>query len=395
MKENGKKILIIAYFFPPYREVGAFRIKKLVKYFSEFGWDISVITVKPEYYDEENIDVKLIGEIPDTVKVIRTDRLKEFTKFKEQGAYWIKHLFSAQYRLLKEEKFDYAFYTGGPFIHFIIAPFMKSLFNQRYILDFRDPWLLSPYNNSKLRKVVARILEPVCVKKADYILNVTEDATRIYKEKYNKKDATRFLTISNGYDEADFSDVKKELLEDQYYNIVYAGKLGEFRDIKPLLDSIKQFNKTSTKKVKFYHLGNREQQISDYNDKECDFINELGFINYSDAINIINSCDIGIIISGNHPYEPTTKIYDYIALNKKIICINNLNYGYLYDTLNGLKGVYLTKNDSKSILETIKEAVEYDEVIEYPKNKFNRKNIFESLSKKLILEKQVVLNENR
>ena len=64
-----KKLLVIAYFFPPSGAVGVYRTLKFVKYLPEFGWEPVVLTVsngKTPVYDES-----LMKLIPAGVEVHR------------------------------------------------------------------------------------------------------------------------------------------------------------------------------------------------------------------------------------------------------------------------------------------------------------------------------------
>ena len=42
-----KKLLLIAYFFPPFNTVGAIRAAKFAKYLPEYGWEPIVLTANP------------------------------------------------------------------------------------------------------------------------------------------------------------------------------------------------------------------------------------------------------------------------------------------------------------------------------------------------------------
>ena len=44
MFEKRKRVLFVAYLFPPVGGVGVHRATKFVKYLPEFGWDCSVLT---------------------------------------------------------------------------------------------------------------------------------------------------------------------------------------------------------------------------------------------------------------------------------------------------------------------------------------------------------------
>ena len=353
-------ILIVAYFFPPYSQVGAFRVTKLVKYFKKFGWNITVITVDDIYYDKTDKNDFMLNEIRNDVKIIKTKKIKMNLPIKEQGAYWIKDLYIELKKELKKKRYDYVFYTAGPFLHLAIATIIKKISKVPYIIDYRDPWLLGPYIKSKKFKKIAALLEPRIIKNAKYVINVTEPATKMHKEFYPQY-CEKFITVENGYDKDDFKGIKS--IRDNNYDIlvVYSGKLGGFRNITPFLNSLKKFNKMNEKKIYFMHIGKEEEGIKQYiiNNKEIDrYIILKGFLPYKEALQYIKGSDLCLIIGGGHPYEPTTKIYDYIALNKPILCINDIEYGYLHDTLKNYNCTEYVKNNVFDITNSISKITE-------------------------------------
>jgi hypothetical protein len=73
-----KKLLVIAYFFPPAGAVGVYRTLKFVKYLPEFGWEPVVLTVsngKFPIYDES-----LMKLIPEGLEVHRCPAFEVFNE---------------------------------------------------------------------------------------------------------------------------------------------------------------------------------------------------------------------------------------------------------------------------------------------------------------------------
>src|SRR2546428_545436 len=68
-----RRILIIAYHFPPDAAVGALRPLKFAKYLPQFGWEPWVLTVRPEYY--ESLDRSRLDEVRYPTKVFPTRML--------------------------------------------------------------------------------------------------------------------------------------------------------------------------------------------------------------------------------------------------------------------------------------------------------------------------------
>jgi hypothetical protein len=71
MKE--KNLLIVSTNFPPDARAGIQRVLRFTKYLVKLGWNISVLTLKPEFSLYKTIqDHSLLSKIPTAVDVRRT-----------------------------------------------------------------------------------------------------------------------------------------------------------------------------------------------------------------------------------------------------------------------------------------------------------------------------------
>ena len=78
-----RKVLIIAYYFPPLGFSGVQRTLKFVKYLPSFGWSPTVLTVTPTGYFA--MDMSLLKEIERTeIKVLRTSSVDPTRLFEKQ-----------------------------------------------------------------------------------------------------------------------------------------------------------------------------------------------------------------------------------------------------------------------------------------------------------------------
>ena len=63
-----KKLLVIAYHFPPCALSGTYRTLAWLRLLAQRSWDITVVTVKNP---EPPLDYKLLKKIPNSVKILR------------------------------------------------------------------------------------------------------------------------------------------------------------------------------------------------------------------------------------------------------------------------------------------------------------------------------------
>ena len=387
---QSNKLLMIAYFFPPFAEVGVVRVAKFAKYLKKEGMDITVLTAKEKYY--QTVNDSYVKDV-EGIKIIRTSKMPSILPgINEEGFYWAPVLF---FYLLYQMVFDrpsMVSLTGGPFYHWILAPFIK-LFGVEYILDFRDPWKLSPYVVrkkgffAKLTPGLETFVERFAIKHAKTVINVTKPATQLYKDEYPEF-SEKFVTITNGFDPDDFEDILPLSLTK--FDIVYSGKFGTFRDIAPFLEAFQKLiegNNLTTNDIHFVWVGKEEEHIVQLI-KEMKleaYVTMLGFLPYTENLRYIKGAKIALLIAGEHPYEPTTKIFDYMALKQNILGITNTE-GFVSETINSYPGSDAVKNRENDIytllLDMYKE--ENSAVNVTQKNDldlFNRKTLTQALVK--------------
>lgn len=354
----SKKLLMIAYFFPPYAEVGVVRVAKFAKYLQKEDKDITVLTVKEKYYQTSNDSYvqDVIG-----IHTIRTIRMQKIIPgINEEGFYWTPVLFFYFLYQMVFNKPQVVYFTGGPFYHWILAPLTK-IFGVDYILDFRDPWKLSPYVIRKngffgwLTSKIEGCIERFAIKHAKTVINVTNQATKMYKDEYTTF-SEKFVTITNGFDSDDFKDIKP--LNISKFDIVYSGKFGSFRDVRPFMKAFSEKIKEhhlNPEDIRFVWIGKEEKHIVNII-KEMKleaFVKMLGYLPYRKNLQYIKGAKIALLIAGEHPYEPTTKIFDYMALQRNILGITDVT-GFVSETLE----MYPKGRVSQNKLDLIREQLE-------------------------------------
>ena len=177
--------------------------------------------------------------------------------------------------IIIKEKPSVVFITGGPFYVLPIGRFLYDKYDLPYIIDLRDPWAFQKNKNNfkyKLIKLKNILLERYTFKKASCILTVNETMENMYKNFYPKYN---FLTITNGYDEEDFLNIKPKQFND--FTIVYTGKFdvsAGFRDPSDLFKVIKELNNEQIF-INFVHVGEVEQKLKIVNLLDLNHIRNL------------------------------------------------------------------------------------------------------------------------
>jgi glycosyltransferase involved in cell wall biosynthesis len=224
----GKKILMIAFFFPPVGGGGVQRTVKFVKYLCQKGWDVSILSA--ETNDTFDRDPELMQDIPDS-SVITRSQFISFTPFIDffhrmklgqigncLGSWILPDLqvgwfFPARFKaieIINDFQPDIIYTTSSPVTAHLIGLSIKRKFpNIKWVADFRDPWSLNAimYNflGESRRKIDSKI-EKKILTKCDHII-VTTESNRIDLLRKFSLPTQKVSTITNGYDEDDFTDV--------------------------------------------------------------------------------------------------------------------------------------------------------------------------------------------
>lgn len=346
------KILFIAYYFEPFSGVGAKRISYWAKHLKRVDNSITkcdVITAIPQTEKFDNIDNLFYVE--DTNQGL----LQKIIKF-DKGASWLYNLKKFVKDSIKKNDYDYVVLTGDPFLHFFILNNFKKL-GIKTIIDFRDPFANNPRGVKKdtlvkkLKHFVLRKIENYFLLRADLIITVNQYCVRLF-ENY-KKYLNKIKVIDNGYDEQLFKKIKIQKDSDNREKIIkytYAGKLYKDRNPEIFFQCLEKFNN-----IEFYHIGEQSEYIKE----DSKQIYSLGFLSYEKTLMTIKSMDICTIFTSGYFFESTTKIFDYIALNKTILIITDgkIKTGQIFNITKDYPKIYWVKNnqkDIKDILEIIK-----------------------------------------
>ena len=123
--------------------------------------------------------------------------------------------------------------------------------------------------------------------------------------------------------------------------------------------------------VSFSYVGSDSSTIDEFNN-----VTNHGAKDYQSTIEIINSCDIGLIFTGGKPFESTTKIFDYIGLEKAILIITNgkVRTGNLHNITSNYPKIYWAENNESAIVSVL-EQIKGDKLqVDYQeKHKYSRR----------------------
>lgn len=352
------KVLILAYDFPPYVSVGGLRPYNWYKYLHEFDYYPIVVTRQWENAYGNELDYVAPGSSSEIIiektehgTIIRTPYRPNLSnrlllKHGNKRFKWIRKIITGYFEILQfyfnigpklaiykaakqyleNNDVDCIIATGDPFILFRYAHKLSKAAHKPWIADYRDPWS-SSLNSSKnpIRNRWNRIQEKRCVKSSALITTVDE----LFKRKIGKVFPNkRVEIIANGYDPEPFQDAAYISQNSSELRIAFVGTIYKWHPIKIFLEEFKQFiNKLDSPKVKLVFYGiNIENEIKDWIGAQN--LNIEPYIEINPRIEnselIQRLANDNVMLLFNYYTFTGTKIYDYLALNRKILfCFSN------------------------------------------------------------------------
>ena len=357
---EDKRILFISYYFPPYNSVGVKRIAYWFDNIHQYNIVPLVFTAIPQEKNREDI------------LHVEPKKSKNPLAFliKDEGVNWIKAL-KQQLVNYKENEFDFILISGGPFMQMLITKYLKQNFKAKIILDFRDPFYANPrFNSSFLKDKVKYYFQKQFLKYADIVITVNEQCKKLISH-------SSIHLIDNGFDENILLNQAKgyEHKPTDNLQICATGRVYDDVNIDPFFEII-----DSDKRLSFSYIGN--QRFAKYENLYL----HCGFLPYNQAIDFIMKSDLCILFTGGLAFESSTKIFDYLGLNKIILIITEgvPKTGTLQQITQAYPNVFWAQNEFSAIRLAIDKISEH-EIVMVDTSEFSRAKGLEKLVKILSL----------
>lgn len=342
-----KRVLFIAYHFPPLAGGGTFRSLKFVKYLPEFSWIPTVITTKTKNYwayDEE-----LLDEVPPEVKIIRAaefdpfylqiilskiglgklyEKIKDRFFIPDEKIGWIPFAYHKAVKELKSQKYDLIFSTSPtPCAHIIALKLIKR-FGIPWVTDYRDLWTLNPeyphsIESGRFKHESGK--EKIIARSCDMQIHVTKGNLENTLDYYlpNRK---RLRLIYNGFDTPTTTFLQK-VTPNKKLTFIYTGTFYGTRNPKLLLQAISSIileKPAFLNYLNIHFIGKSDFDILAESEKLkiSNVIHHTRNMARTDIDLIYAQTDVLIlIIPKNQSHILTSKIFDYLNTQKSILAI--------------------------------------------------------------------------
>tara|TARA_B100000029_G_C17589508_1_gene962073 strand:- start:985 stop:2250 length:1266 start_codon:yes stop_codon:yes gene_type:complete len=250
--------------------------------------------------------------------------------------------------------------------HIAAYKLKKKYKNIVWIADYRDLWSKNQvYSFIRLRYLLDSMIEKKIMKYPDKILTVTNPWAQ-KQQNFLKKEVD---VIYNGYQELSESNFSQQnfpvLKEDKIY-VLYVGAIYfEGQDVNLFFESISNLK---SKNIEFHFMGKHYDELSNLIDRFSlsNNVKHIGQYSRKDSQNIQKKYDYLMFFDFHTDSAVLTlKLFEYIGVNKPIICIGGKKNSESKKILNQIsRGFILEKEDQiKDFFENkiIKKGISIDE----------------------------------
>ncbi len=268
-----KRVLIIAYYWPPAGGSGVQRCLKFAKFLPQFGYEPVVYTCEnPAAF---TWDESLVKDVPEGIEVHKTRIAEPFELYKkitgqgkdakvtdvmvkdkkeslvQKAALWVRgNLFVPDAKVgwvkpsirylkdyLRENPVDVILSSGPPHSVHLIAQALNTKFNIPWVADFRDPWV-HIYSNRFMKRTERTerrdlALETSVLKQADAVTVVSPGLEAEFSDR-----AQKVVKVFNGYDPDDIPAERPSPSE--YFELTYTGNYKANQDVPELWKALKE-----------------------------------------------------------------------------------------------------------------------------------------------------------
>jgi glycosyltransferase involved in cell wall biosynthesis len=219
-----RRVLILAYDFPPRGATGVIRVTKFVRYLPEFGWQPVVVAAAVR---GGMLDEALLAQLPPELETIRVEnrfapgnavagrhaarpslraRIRQQMRrlfIPDPQLLWVPGVLRATAQRLARGDVDALMTTAPPYSVHVAGLWLKRRFpHLPWLMDLRDIWSENPVIPNLLSYKLHRAWEWACLSHADLVTTATDGQRRLIERSFAVPPG-RISTITNGFDPAD------------------------------------------------------------------------------------------------------------------------------------------------------------------------------------------------
>lgn len=361
---ESRKVLMIAYAFPPTGGPGVQRPAKFAKYLPQLGWKPIIWTA--DHVEGLPVDRSLLEELPEDVQIhhpqalrgaltaarralasvayasiptaaIRATRAVQWQLAQRAGQReqtdpsiaWAKRSFRPLLDLVESERPNVIWSTYSPASNHRLALELKRRLGVRWVADFRDLWTDDGrYREaSPARRAADARLQQEILEQADAVVGVSPRQTQILADRL-LDGCHKFVTITNGFDPEDFFGVAPQAeAKNGPFTITYAGRLDRVRAQPELIEGLRRFANDASRqggRIALRIAGHAGELVLEQLGAAPLDLQFDGYVSHRQAIETMACADVLLLPMPRGRNGETIisgKVFEYLATGKPILVV--------------------------------------------------------------------------
>lgn len=382
-----KRVLMLAYLFPPIANSGTQRPLKFAKYLGQHDWTPTVVTAAQ--FEGHRTDPGMLTDIPAGVQVTRVPmlnqrvgaaiaaltggmaigrRIGDNVQWRMQNRYrrpdlyalWRPMAVRASLRIFREQGFNAIYATGFPWTTLLAGCDVAKATGCPLVADFRDLWAGETLFREERHAPAEELrLERSVVEAARAVVTTSTAMTRQMIAVHPEVDSAKFVTIHNGFDPEDLVRPASPRQPGQPFRIVFAGVWKDGYNPSALYDSIDWLHRSHPAL-----LDGVEVVAAGFEPGEAarrgltSYIREVGVLPHHDAVSLMHSADILYLTHADNARQWAVpgKLYEYLATGRPVLALTNpeMETGRIIRQVGG--GLAVAADDPGALYQVIADA---------------------------------------
>lgn len=336
MERDRRRVLVLAYYFPPVGGAGVQRTLKFVKHLAALRWDATVVSTRSRAYGAR--DASLLAEVPPETVVIRTmalplarylafalhrlrlRRLRAFVLWPDGGLGWMPFALFAALRAVRRDRPDVIFSSSAPYGSHLVALLVSRLTRLPWVADFRDEWTANPHLSGQPR-LLARLserAERAIIRRATKIVV----AASYFRLAGLEPDDRRRIEIVNGVDETDLPAKDAPGPPAERFVLAHVGTLYDLQDPSSALRALASLSRRGAidgSRVEVRLVGN--VWVPDFEPPAGVRVETTGYVEHARAIEEMHTATVLLLYIPAVSLAPSGKLFEYLASGRPLLCL--------------------------------------------------------------------------
>ncbi len=350
-----RRVLLIAYYFPPMGLSGVQRVAKFARYLPDYGWEPIVLTVHPGGYFA--YDATLLDEVEAAgVSIHRTfsldptrlfqgrrsvplpaesvrqrwSRLNGWLFIPDNKIGWLPPAVWRGLRLIRTQSIDTIFASAPPATALLIGALLHRWSGRPLVLDYRDDWLGNPrqvYPTRWHRRLHAR-LEQWTFRHTARITTINSYLQQTIAQRIPSGGPSVHV-IPHGFDPADFEAIAPEPHATHKMRLLYSGVFYDAQQPDDFLRALAQWLAARPEarahiEAVFVGLVPPHMPALIKRLDLQDVVILRGYLPHREAIAALKAADVLWMTVGEQPGAAgisTSKLFEYIGTCKPILAL--------------------------------------------------------------------------